>query len=222
MDFNIEIVHLKEELFKELREIESKVLNMFSQKSSQIENNNKSSLEKIGELESFKNKINDMVISHEFKIKNISNDLENIKFRYDREIIQNLSVPGFIGPSCQFKTLSEYILFNINEINKIKGEKDLTKKENKEIKIKIDSIMKNVFNLVDNSVTRCNEYTDNKQKYFETLLNTKLKEFNEKNMEMKTQALTNQRIMDDEFNKLMKLSDSLMKMKDELSSLVSN
>ena len=246
MDFNIEIVHLKEELFKELREIESKVLNMFSQKSSQIENNNKSSLEKIelmmmkneqmfdsinnqklklekiGELESFKNKINDMVIAHEFKIKNISNDLENIKFRYDREIIQNLSVPGFIGPSCQFKTISEYILFNINEINKIKGEKDLTKKENKEIKIKIDSIMKNVFNLVDNSVTRCNEYTDNKQKYFETLLNTKLKEFNEKNMEMKTQALTNQRIMDDEFNKLMKLSDSLMKMKDELSSLVSN
>ena len=126
MDFSIEIVHLKEELFKELRELESKFLNMFVKKSSEIEDKNKSSLEKIdammrkseqmfnsinnqqmklekiGEFESFKNKINDMIISHEFRIKNISKDLENMKFKYDREIIQNLSVPGYVGPSCQF------------------------------------------------------------------------------------------------------------------------
>ena len=244
MDFSIEIVHLKEELFKELREFESKFLNMFAKKSSEIEGKNKSSLEKIDammrkseqmfisinnqqmklekivELESFKNKINDMIISHEYRIKNISKDLENMKFKYDREIIQNLSVPGYVGPSCPFKTISEYLLSNINEINKLKNEKDLTKKENKDLKSKIDSIMKNVFNLVDNSVTRCNGYTDNKQKYFENLLNTKLTEFNEKNMEMKTQVLTNQRIVDDQLNKLMKLSDELMKIKDDVGLIV--
>ena len=246
MDFSIEIVHLKEELFKEIRELESKLLNMFVKKSLEIDEKNKLSLEKIDimmnkneqmfnsinkqkikfekivELESFKNKTNDMIITHEFRIKNISKDLDDIKFRYEREIIQNLTVPGFVGPSCQFKTLSDYLLFNINEINKLKFDKDLTKKENKEIKSKFDSIMKNMLNLVDNSVTRCNEYTDNKQKYFEKLLNTKIIEFNEKNMEMKTKVLTNQRMVENELNKLLKLSDELMKIKNEVNSIVNN
>ena len=38
-----------------------------------------------------------MIITHEFRIKNISKDLEDIKFKYDREITRNLSVPGFVG-----------------------------------------------------------------------------------------------------------------------------
>ena len=246
MDFNIEIVHLKEEIFKEIRELESKLLNMLTKKSMEMEEKNKLSLEKIEimmnkndqmfnsinkqqiklekivELESFKNKINDMIIAHEFRIKNISKDLNDIKFRYEREIIQNLSVPGFVGPSCQFKTISEYLIFNINEINKLKIDKDLTKKESKEIKSKFDSIMKNILNLVDNSVTRCNEYTDNKQKYFEKLLNTKLIEFNEKNLEMKTKVLTNQKVVEDELKKLLKLSDELMKIKTEIISIINN
>ena len=246
MDFNIELVHLKEEIFKELRELESKFLDMFVKKSSEIEDKNKTSLEKIDsmmskneqmfnsinnqqikfekivELETFKNKINDMIITHELRIKNISKDLEDIKFKYDREITRNLSVPGFVGPSCQFKTLSEYLLFNIGEINKLKTDKTLTKKENKEIRTKYDALMKNIFNLVDNSVTRCNEYTDNKQKYFEKLLNTKLNEINEKNMEMKTKVMTNQRIVEEEIKKIIELSDGLTKIKDDIGSIINN
>ena len=96
MDFSIEIVHLKEELYKELRELESKFLNMFIKKSIEIEDKNKSSLDKIDsmmskseqmfnsineqqiklekvfEFETFKNKINDMIITHELRINNIS------------------------------------------------------------------------------------------------------------------------------------------------------
>ena len=246
MDFSIEIVHLKEDLYKELREIEDKFKNMFVKKTSEIENKNQSSLEKIDimmtkneemfnsiniqqvkfekieEFDSFKNKINDMVMTHEFRIKSLSKDFENIKFKYDREITQNLQVPGFVGPNCQFKSISEYLLFNVAEINKLKGEKDLTKKENKEIRAKFDSIMKNIFNLVDNSVKRCNEYTDNKQKYFDILLNTKLNEFNEKNMEMKTQVMINQKVVEDEINKIIKISDGLVKLKDDVESIINN
>lgn len=246
MDYNIEIIHLKEELFKELRELETKFENMYYKKNIEIEDKNKISmekislmmskseemynsinnqqikLEKIGELESFKNKVNDMIISHEIRIKTISKDLEDIKFKYDREIIQNLLVPGFVGPSCQFKTISEYLLSNINEINKLKGDKDFNKKENKEIKTKMDSIMKNVFNLVDNSVTRCIEYTDSKQKNLESFLNSKLVEFNEKNMEMKTQVMSNQRMVEEEIRKLFKLSEEIIKMKDQINSIINN
>jgi hypothetical protein len=40
-------------------------------------------------------------------------------------------------------------------------------------------------NLVDGSVKRCNQYTDNKQKDFQALLDTKMREFNEKIMEIR-------------------------------------
>ena len=51
--------------------------------------------------------------------------------------------------------------------------------------------MRNMLTLVDNSVTRCNQYTDSKQINVENLLNNKLVEFNEKNMDLRTQIFAN-------------------------------
>ena len=141
MDFKIELTHLKEEVFKELRDLDSKFTNMFFKKSSEIEeknevsikkinsmmdkntemfnsiNSQKLKLEKIVELETFKNKTSDMILSQEILIKDLIKDVNDIKFKYDREITQNLYLPGYIGPSCQFKSISDYILFNINEVS---------------------------------------------------------------------------------------------------------
>ena len=246
MDLKIELIHLKEEVFKELRDLETKFLNMYHKKNEDIENKNKNSLDKIeimmkkseqmfnsinnqqlkldkiGELELSKNKMNGMIVSHECRINSISKDIEDIKFKYEREVIQNLIVPGFIGPSCQYKTISDYLLFNINEMNKLSKEKDLSKKDNKEVKTKMESIMKSIFNLVDNSVTRCNEYADSKQKYLETLLNSKLVEVGEKNMEMKTQIIRNHNKIDEEMKKIFNLSEEMKKMRDMLEQNINN
>ena len=75
-------------------------------------------------------------------------------------------MPGFIGISSRIKTLSEFLLDNIDEMAKLKMEKDLMKKEEKELKAKIDSTIKNILNVVDISVNRDNLYADNKQKTF--------------------------------------------------------
>ena len=123
-----------------------------------------------------------------------------MKFKYEPEISQNLTVPGFIGISSRFKTLSEFLLHNIDEMAKLKMEKDVMKKEEKELKARIDSILKNILNVIDNSVHRVNIYTDNKQKHFEELLNNKYKEFKEKIMEMKTQTITNEKFIKEELD----------------------
>ena len=246
MDLKIELIHLKEEVFKEIRDLESKFVNMFKKKNEDIEsksqnslnkielimkkseqmfnsiNNQQLKIDKIGELELFRNKMDGMIVSHECRINSISKDVDDIKFKYEREVIQNLIVPGFIGPSCQFKTISDYILFNINEMSKLKTEKDATKKDNKEIKTKIDSVMKSIFNLVDNSVTRCNEYTDTKQKYLETLLNSKFVELGEKHMEMKTQVIWNHNKLEEGLKKLANLSEEMKKMRDTLDLSINN
>ena len=51
--------------------------------------------------------------------------------------------------------------------------------------------MKNMLNLVDSTLTRCNQYTDSKHIFIENMLNSKLVEFAEKNMELRTQIFTN-------------------------------
>ena len=58
--------------------------------------------EKITELETFKNKVDDMLITH----KNIIKDIGRLKTKYDKIVKDNLYVSGFIGNSCQFRNVS--------------------------------------------------------------------------------------------------------------------
>ena len=155
MDFHIELVHLKEDLLKEIKKLDKKFTDIHKKESINVKEDVLTPLDKINimlkktdqmfkavtdqqikidkitELETFKNRTNDVVLAHEIRIKGLSKDLEDIKFKYDREITQNLTVSGFIGGSCRFKTISEYLLFNMDDITKLKMEKELMKKETK-------------------------------------------------------------------------------------------
>ena len=132
-----------------------------------------------------------MLLSQEIKIQELSSSNQRLIVNYDKIITENLTVPGFIGSSCVYQNLCEYIKHNINEIEKIKIEKEAERKMFEDIKHKIDGLMKNILNLIDNSVIRCHKYTDNKQKYIEEMAQNKLVEISEKNMDFRTQVLTN-------------------------------
>ena len=243
MDFHLDIMKLKEELLNEIKKVDTKFTDLLKKDEIKIDeealsplnkinlmlnrtqemfnliNQQKIKLDKITELVAFKNKVNDIVLSHEIRIKSIVKDLDDIRFKYDREISQNLTVPGYIGVSCRFKNISEFLLFNIDEITKLKMEKDLMKKDEKELKSKIESMIKNTLVLVDNSVKRSNSYTDNKQKNFENLLENKYREFNEKIMEMKTLSLSNEKFIKQELIKMTKLSSELTYIKDNVEKV---
>ena len=212
---NKEILDLKEIFFKELREMESSIKKNFLEISSNLDKKNKeqeekinltyqkneqlyekmiyqkTNLEKIGKIDISQKKLNDMLLSQEIKIQELSSSNQRLIVNYDKIITENLTVPGFIGSSCVYQNLCEYIKHNINEIEKIKIEKEAERKMFEDIKHKIDGLMKNILNLIDNSVIRCHKYTDNKQKYIEEMAQNKLVEISEKNMDFRTQVLTN-------------------------------
>ena len=212
---NKELLQFKDEFLKELREIEIKFekklekqsiiiaiknqeqedkINLTIQKNDKLLDtmlDQKTKIEKISELYTWQKKLNDMLITHEMRINNLLNDNKKLERNYDKIIIDNLRVPGYIGTSCTFKNLSEYIQNNINEIQRIKNEKENDKKMNEDIKNKLDNFIKNMLSLVDNSVNRCNQYTDNKQIYLENILKNKLVEIDEKNMDLRTQLFAN-------------------------------
>ena len=212
---NIELLHLKDEFLKELREIETKLekkiernstileiknqeqenkINLTIQKNEQIYDTmieQKMKIEKISELYISQKKVNDMLMSHEMRINNLLTENRKLSKNYDKIITDNLTVPGYIGAKCPYKNLSEYILSNINDVSKMKIEKESDRKITEDFRNKLDNFIKNMLTLVDNTVTRCNQYTDNKQVYVENILNSKLVEFNEKNMDLRAQIFTN-------------------------------
>ena len=207
-----EMNQFKEEILKSMREFENKLTSKiedkesalnndyqkFIQKINELMNNNKEmistlisqklKLEKIGELENFKNKVDSMLITHEIRIKNSLDEIDKIKTRYDKIIADNLYVTGYIGSSCQYKNMSEYINFNIAEVSRLKMEKEQQKKEIKELKNKFEGIMKTMINMNDNTVKLCNTYTDGKKVQFEKLLETAQFELNQKSIDMRAMA----------------------------------
>ena len=174
-------------------------------------------LEKISEFETFKNKVDGMLITHEVRIKNTVDEIEKIKTKYDKIVADNLYVSGFIGNSCQFRNVSEYLSYNISEVSKIKLERDQFKKDIKELKNKIDSLMKNVITLNDNSVKLCNKYTDNKQAEFYKLLQSTTSELNQKSLDMRTMVVKFQAESENRIDNLKNEFDKLLHMKNELN-----
>ena len=241
---NNDLNKFKEEVLSHIRELENKLTNQITNKESKLNKdykeftdkmntlikNNKNmvsdlvsqklKIEKIGELETFKNKVDGMLITHEVRIKNTIDDIEKIKTKYDKIITDNLYVSGFIGNSCQFKNLSEYLSYNISEVSKIKLERDQFKRDLKELKNKIDGLMKNILTLNDNSVKLCNKYTDSKQEEISKLFNVTEQELNRKNMEMRAMTVQFKADIEKNSNDLKNEFNKLLQMKDEFNDYI--
>lgn len=202
-------IEFKEEILKNIHEfqeeltkkINSKMLELntdfkkFHQKLNQLSENNKKlieslitknvNIEKIATLEKFRNKVDSILITHEIRINNNIEEISSIKTKYDKALIDNLLVPGYVGPSCQFKNLGEYIIYYITEVSKIKSDKELIRSAFKDLRIKTDSSMRTILNINESSVRRCNDYTDNKISELKKLVYEKVDFMNTKEREIK-------------------------------------
>ena len=197
-----EINSLKEEIYSSLKQLEQKVFDTINVKTAQLTDNynnynekldsilthnkeliesivsEKINVEKINTLESFKNKADGMLISHEIRINNHNKDIDYMKEKYDRAIEDNLLIPGLIGPKCQFQNVKEYINANNSDIARLKYEKDQLKLDTKDFKTKFDNLFKQMISLVDSSVDRSKDYTNTRISETKNFFDRKVEEFN--------------------------------------------
>ena len=127
-----DIILFKDETLKSLRNIENQLLDKIKLKD--IETNSKIAdfdskldkfqeinkrmyesilkqqinLENIKNLYEFKSKIEARMVSIDVKLSNYISDLINIRNKYDKLFSDNLTVPGIIGTSCKYKTISQW------------------------------------------------------------------------------------------------------------------
>ena len=180
-DFSIKL----NEIIEKLISYERDVINL-KQISSDIEQKN----ERIEYLEKYKNKTETSLLSHNIRINNIFKEIGEIKSKYDKIFIENLTIPGFVGHSCKFKNLSEYIVHNIKENNKYENEYNKIKNEIISLKKQSDNLQKMHFGFYDNFVDRTNKLIEsniediknNYEKKFEEILD-KINEIKIKNIE---------------------------------------
>ena len=197
-------IEFKDEIMKRIRLLENKLSSEFNNKFSQINvgfdkidtkikaiSQNHSSLleliakqnfdyQKITEFDEFKAKANQELISHDIKIKNIIEDIKKLKIKYDKIISENLLVPGYVGPGGIYKNMAEYVQYQINEFQKIRNDTEQTKN-------KVDNSSKNALNIINNSFSQFQKYTDEKNKDTQIMLERKYLQFNSKILEIETE-----------------------------------
>lgn len=235
-----EINKFKEELLQVVNQLERKIIEDVNNKKAQLnanyEKNNekinqiishnreiiesvvaeKINFEKIQTLEKFKNKADGILITHEIRINKNNKDIEDMKTKYDKVIVDNLSVPGYVGPACQYKNIGEYIIYNISEFSKIKYEKDNLKKEAKEIKLKVEGMLKKIIALVDNSVEKFKEYTDKQIEQFRKHFNMKYEEFDQKSLLIRKELGQTKLDIEKQVNSLKFENEELLEINDNL------
>ena len=244
--FLTELIQFKDEIFKSIRLLENRITTDMNDKYTQsnliydsinnrlnlISSNydsllelltsQKLNLDKIGDIEQSHNKIERNIITNELKLKQVSSELESLREKYDKIIYENLQVSGYIGPGCQYKTIGDYIRENILEFSKMKTDKEKIKLENNTIKSKLDNMIKSTLNLVDNGIIRCQKYSDRKHADMKSILENKLMEVNEKNMDLRTlinkAELDNERIVES----LKKEVENIQNIKEEFINMTEN
>ena len=212
LDNNIslfDIAKIQNDLLIQLKDLKKEIYNKFEEEKKEKENNlekirtkfisldgiNKCftdsiatinvKLDKFNEIDVFKKKSESQIITHDIRINNLMEELKELKFKYDKIIIDNLTVPGFIGPQAQYKTLGDYIYFNIQNVSSLNTAKEQIKKDLKELKTKTDNIVKEIITITNSAEQRCNMYCDNKCKNVETEFKLEDSIINEKIMEVR-------------------------------------
>ena len=193
----------KDETLKALREIEKQLLEKmklnnieteskiadFDLKLSKFQEMNKRIyesvieqqvyLEKINHLNEFKSKTETRLISFDVKLTNFLTDLVGIKSRYDKIFLENLMVPGIIGSSCKYRSISDYINDSIKTSDQLQLEKELIKKQIVELKNKNEVFENKINSSIENCISACKLYTDMKIKEIKNFFIEKFEDLNE-------------------------------------------
>jgi hypothetical protein len=201
-EFLVHIKKLQKELSKKIEEQNntlSSSLNLINSKINEFSKNNSSliektanitvQLDKLDDIENFKKKAESQLITHEVKINNITKDLADSKFKYDKIFIDNLTVPGFIGPQCQYKTLGEYLLSDIQIMNKLSKSREKIKKGLNELQINFEDMNKNFLININSTIQSCNDYSDQKNELLEKALKIEIHNITEKITDVRMQIM---------------------------------
>ena len=233
----------KNEVLNTIRELESKFFTELSRKNAELNFNltsfnekvnsildsnrkmiesvtsQKLNFEKIKQLESNMKYRDEVQTTHDIKISFITSEMEKMKFKYDKIISENVLIPGYIGHGCNFKNLKDFIVSSMEEIRKLKDEKEVIKREEKDLKSFMESKMKNITSMVDYNSTRIKEYAYTKENEIESMFDDKFKYYNEKSLQSNKKLIENQNNLEEKIKEISHEIGQINNKKNDFNSL---
>lgn len=200
---NKDIIEFKEEIMKHFQILENNFKSEYNSKFSKINSNfdqmelklntlshNNDSLldliskqnfnfEKLNNFQSFENKANQTLLTQEIQLKNILEEISRIKNDIHKITTENLILPGSIGPGAVFKNLSEYLVYQMDEFNKLRIETSQNKK-------KVADWDKTAMNTITNTLFKFQSHYNNKHKQIYVLMEKNKSLLNNKILDLET------------------------------------
>ena len=186
------------------------------------QNENKLKMEKIESLLAFQNKANDMLTTHEIRINNAIKDLENAKYKYDKIFIDNLTVPGYIGEFCTFKTMRDYIDNNIKEMSSLNQFKNKSDMDLKEYKTKLESLIKQFTQSLNQFSSQQIAYANGMKKETMKYVDDEIKIINDKVQDLRLENTKEGIRMKEKTEELLKEKENVIALKEELKKSFKN
>ena len=227
---NYELTEFKDEILKKIRLIENKFLSEFNSKFSQINStfnqidlrintvsqNNNSLLdliskqnfhfEKIEQFDIYKSETDKTLLTQKIQIKNVLQDIGHIKQNYEKIITENLIIPGCIGPGSVYKNLADYLVYSMEEFNKLRNETTQNKK-------KVGDWEKTAIDIISKALFRFQANIENKNNQMYGKFNKKFETFNTKMIDFKTDLEKYQFKIDKLINSMQNDIESIIKEK---------
>ena len=249
-----ELLEFKNEILGEIRLIEKKFVSEFNTKFTEInstfkemdlrldtisQNNNSlldliskknMNFDKLEELDIFKNKTEETLITQKIEFENIFQEIQQLNKKYEKIVKENLIVTGYIGLGYKYKNLGEYLIYNMNEIDKLRY-------DTQQNKIKVVNWEKTAKEIVSSSLLRFETYTDNKYKRINAIFEQKLNKLNKKmidleaeinkyqyeiNILMNSMKNDKQKILKDKNNNIENFEKKLEELNKKLNLLIPN
>ena len=214
----LKIEKLEYSLSKKIDELTSKLeaTNTKFDHAFDKQNENKLKMEKIESLLAFQNKANDMLTTHEIRINNAIKDLENAKYKYDKIFIDNLTVPGYIGEFCTFKTMRDYIDNNIKEMSSLNQFKNKSDMDLKEYKTKLESLIKQFTQSLNQFSSQQIAYANGMKKETMKYVDDEIKIINDKVQDLRLENTKEGIRMKEKTEELLKEKENVIALKEEL------
>ena len=214
----LKIEKLEYSLSKKIDELTSKLeaTNTKFDHAIDKQNENKLKMEKIESLLAFQNKANDMLTTHEIRINNAIKDLENAKYKYDKIFIDNLTVPGYIGEFCTFKTMRDYIDNNIKEMSSLNQFKNKSDMDLKEYKTKLESLIKQFTQSLNQFSSQQIAYANGMKKETMKYVDDEIKIINDKVQDLRLENTKEGIRMKEKTEELLKEKENVIALKEEL------
>ena len=170
-----DFLFFQNEVFKDIKSLELKVNEKMKIITTEIKSYNESSetkyqhfSEKLSEMKkivensdervkintqisSFQKQLDDISFLNKTRLTSIEKEISEMGFKYDKIFLDNLTVPGVVGTSCPFKTMSAFIDYSHTKIeellvDKLKKNTDM-KRYKEKLEILIDSFSRQIKNI---------------------------------------------------------------------------